>query len=406
MAALCVASGFSQVSVTVKLDKPDYLVGEPVFVVVEFTNVGTEALGYSTCDGRADLTIPGGPRKEPPSLGGCYFGSGGGAGCGLDHPPLLAPGKTASFRYLLKGYRLPAGSYVLHASGRAGVRWFFGSGLNSSPVSNRELGDPVEGAAFDVSLNLRIAEGTEDELRQRYAPYLEAAVHGSASAVTPHEARQAIAEMAPPFLEKTILGFADKPESASLVPQGLAQISTPESREDLRQLFDKTADPDMRRSIIDRLAWLAGPGDPDLLSALTLDDTHALDDDTRTTGLLGIARLGGEPAVRALLSVSSGSSPRIRQTVAAALGVTRSPSAVPALIDMYGDEPVRDAVCSALATLTHYQWCDGGATGADTQTNWRTWWRGHASQVAIHGTDDCPAPGAPLPALQWGNSRY
>src|SRR5476651_1309063 len=97
--ALIAPSGFCQVNVTVKLNQPNYLVGEPIIVIVDFTNIGTEALGYSICDGHADLTVAGGQQKQIPRLRGCDLGEGsGGAVCGLDHPPTMAPGQTVSFR--------------------------------------------------------------------------------------------------------------------------------------------------------------------------------------------------------------------------------------------------------------------------------------------------------------------
>ena len=60
--AFNIAAGFSQVKVEVRLDQSEYLAGEPVFAIVDVTNIGTKALGHSDCDGHADLTVPGGQR--------------------------------------------------------------------------------------------------------------------------------------------------------------------------------------------------------------------------------------------------------------------------------------------------------------------------------------------------------
>src|SRR5947208_2100335 len=103
----------------------------------------------------------------------------------------MAPGQTVSFRYLLKGYRLQGGDYTLRASGKAGVRWFFGAGRNSSPVSQHKLGETVEGRTFDVSLRLSISKGTEDELRRRYVRYVEGAMNGSGMTESSRQAREA-----------------------------------------------------------------------------------------------------------------------------------------------------------------------------------------------------------------------
>lgn len=387
---LSAACGFSQVNVAVGLDQPEYLVGEPIFVVVAFTNTGKEPLGYSTCDGRADLSVAGGQLKQSISLRGCYESYiGRGGGCGLDHPPLMKPGETVSFRYLLKGYRLPSGSYSLRATGRAGVRWFFGAGRNVSSVSERKVGDSVDGAAFDTSLALHIKDGTEDELRRRYVRYVEEALSGSGLGGPSRQAREAISEMAPPFLEKTMLRFAEQPETAGLAVEGLAQIPTRQARAALIQLYDKSADLQLRTSIVEKMAEMATPEEIPFLSSLLPGRGTTLDDRLRMFAALGLGGVGGKEAVRALEPASSNSSREVRNAVAKALGLTASTAAVPILIRMYADEAARNSVCPALATLTHHAWCDGSGAVAESQTKWRAWWRKHASGVKAYGTDQC-----------------
>ena len=384
--------GFCQadVAVSVKLDRQEYLVGEPVFVIVDVKNVGAEAVGYSNCDGHADLTVPNGRRKQNPNLHGCFAAEGGGSGCGLFDPPTFAPGKSVSFRYLLKGYRLESGEYDLHASGKAGVRWFFGMGRNESLVSGRKWSDPVEGAGFDIWLKFSVREGTEDELRGRYVPYVEQAKYANLMTRTFREARAAIAEMAPPFLEKTILSFADQPETATLAAEGLGQIPTTASRADLVALFDKSADLRLRGSLLRALAGIATDAEMPFLSGLLSGDGRALDDDLRRTAALGIGKVGGESAVKTLTSAFPGAGAGVRGTMVEALGNTRFAAAVPVLIGMYADETVRNDVCGALATLTHRSWCDGAApTTADEQVRWWQWWGAHQSGLKLYGADQC-----------------
>ena len=118
--ALTACSAFSQVKVSMKLDRPDYLVGEPIFVIVEVTNIGSEPIGYSGGDGRTDVTVAAAQPKQPPNLHGCYSGVGFGSGLGfVSHPPLMAPGQTISFRNLFNGYRLRSGAYTLSPLARA-----------------------------------------------------------------------------------------------------------------------------------------------------------------------------------------------------------------------------------------------------------------------------------------------
>lgn len=384
--------GFCQadVAVTVKPSQPEYLVGEPVFVVVEMTNVGTEPVGYWICESDTHLTVPNGRRKRNPNLHGCFAGEGGGSGCGVYDPPTLASGKSVSFRYLLKGYRLESGEYDLHATGKAGAGWYFGWGRNESSVSNRKQSDPVEGAVFDVWLKLNVREGTEDELRERYVPYVEQAKYANLMVRTFREARAAIAEMAPPFLEKTILSFADQQETANLAAEGLGQIPTTASRADLIALFNKSADLRLRGSLLKALAGIATDAEMPFFASLLPGHSSALDDDLRRTAALGIGKIGGENAVKMLTSAFPGAGAGVREAMVEALGNTRSAAAVPVLIGMYADETVQNDVCGALSTLTHRTWCDGTApTPADAQVRWWQWWGAHQSGLTLYDTDQC-----------------
>lgn len=384
--ALAALPALSQVAVNVSLNQPDYLVGEPIVVNIAFKNIGTEPLGYSACDGRADLSVIGAKPEQPPNLRGCFSGSIRGDGaCGIDHPPRMAPGQTVSFPYLLKGYHLPGGSYVLHASGRAGVRWFFGEGLNSSPVSQRKIGDPVEGAAFDVSLTLNIKAGTEEELRQRYLTYVTDSQFAGDIAL---HAREAIAEMAPPFLEKTILGFANQFQGAPLAVRGLSQIPTPESRADLIGLFERSPDLNLRALIAEKLAGIATLRELAFFASLLPGYSSALDDRIRIFAILGIGRIGGNDAVAVLKSAPPSPNTEVHNAIAVALGNTKSSAAIPALIRMRGDLAFND-VCVALATLTHYGWCN--VPLSQTSNGWNNWWRTHAAGLRIYGTDQCPS---------------
>jgi hypothetical protein len=363
----------------VKLNRLDYLVGEPVFVIVEAVNVGKEALGYSYCDGKADLEVPGGQKKQPPNLHGCFSGEVSGSGCGAYDPPFVAPGKSVSFRYLLKGYHLKSGGYDLHSWGKAGVRWDFGWGRNESLVSNHKVGDPVEGATFDVRIKFSVREGTEDELSHRYDSYVHEVEIGSGTAEASWQARRAIAEMAPPFLEKTILSFANQPEDASLAAEGLGQIPTDASRADLVDLYEKSADLRSRGSIVKALAQIATAAELPFFASLLPGHRSALDDAIRVYAALGIGRIGGENAVDVLRSALPGAGAWVGPAIVEALGNTRAPAAVPVLIGLCTDELLRWNVCgrcrrspttvgARAATALRMNKPYGGSGGASTNS--------------------------------------
>jgi hypothetical protein len=271
---------FGQVSVTLRTNKSQYLAGEPIFVVVEVKNSGTEAVGYSYCDGHIDLSVEHTEKKRRPNLWGCSAGGLGGMGCGIDHPPMLAPGRSTSFQYLLKDYRLSPGAYTLHARGKAGVRWKSYSDYRTSaappPPPKHQEGDPVPDATFDVSSPIVLTSASQEELERAYAPYISDAEGFRTGTEEMRRAREAIAEMAPEFLEKTIAGFATAPiRTPELAVMGLRQIETPASRADLVMLYDNSSDLNLRSQIVQALAEL-GSHEQLILCRLTAWTGHAL----------------------------------------------------------------------------------------------------------------------------------
>jgi HEAT repeat protein len=184
--------------------------------------------------------------------------------------------------------------------------------------------------------------------------------------------------------------------------EGLGQIATPESRADLKQLFDKTTDSELRGLIVEKLAAIASSDELTFFSKLLRKSSGDFDSKVQVFAILGIGRVGGEAAVKILGSTPASATQEVRQAAATALGNTRSSAAVPLLIAMYSDEAVRNELCWALATLTHYQWCDGGGTVLETQNRWRSWWRRNGSRIRLYGMEECPA----LESLQRLSSAF
>lgn len=206
--------GFAQVRVEVRTDRAEYLTGEPVFAVVEVTNMSSAPMAFSLCLGQVDLAIQGQAKRGAPDFWGCLVGrASDGSGCVMSQPPTMASGETVAFWYLLKGYRLPAGDYALRVSGQAGVPRV------------------LPGREFDASLQVHIHDAGEEELKARYASWVREAADGDRRDL----AREAIVEMAPAFLEKTIAGF-----EGQLAIEGLGRIDTEQSRRDLVTVLEKS----------------------------------------------------------------------------------------------------------------------------------------------------------------------
>lgn len=396
----------SQVRVNVRTSQESYLAGEPIHVVLDVANVGVDPVAYSEASGKTDMVISGQKKRQPPILGGCYFmqgGRGGFVGSSF-HPPLMKPGESVTFRYLLTDYKLGAGEYILRASGKAGVQWKYYP-FNNSPIPppppEHKDSDPVEGQFFDQTLRLVIREGSETELRKRFEPYVELA-RGLKGWEKTSAAREVIAEMAPPFLREVLLEYGNSEQDSRLTVKGLGRINNDESRADLIALYDKSSNLRMRGEIVETLAGIATPKEVTFLASLLPGRPTPTDDWIRFMAAVGVGRIGGSDAVKALVDAGPKMEPAGRHLIAKALGITRDASAVPVLIRMYegSDDEMRNSVCGALQTLTHYQRCDGSGNVPRQVATWKRWWKRKAAKVSIYGTDACPDNRAHLPMVR------
>jgi HEAT repeat protein len=240
-------------------------------------------------------------------------------------------------------------------------------------------------------------------LQRAYAPYIIDAEGPGAGTTEMRRAREAIAEMAPAFLEKTIAGFASDPTpTPNLAVKGLGQIDSSESRADLIRLYDRSTDLGLRDQIVQALAGLSTPDELQFFVDLLPGRSTEIDDRIRQWAVLGLGHIGGDVAARALAAGLANPSGQVRLAVAAALGNTRSRSAVPLLIRMYGDNDntVRNEVCGALIKLTHRAWCDGtGRSVTVQQSRWLRLWKAKGAQIALYGHDECPKGNVQLPEL-------
>jgi hypothetical protein len=391
-----------QVKVTVLSSQVQHFEGEPIPVIVRVTNVGSDPIGYDYCDGHVDLVVVGQQRITPQNLWGCFGGGlGSGSGCGIDHPPMLLPGKSTDFIYLLRDYRLKSGEYLLQASGKAGVRWHFvgdyrPDGPSPTYTSKFRDGDPVPGEFFQQKIRLNIRQASPDELKTAFIPYIREAA--SSNSQVSYMARDAISEMAPPFLEKTILEFAANANTVSLAVKGLSRIDTEESRADLVNLFDKSTDLNIRESIVKALAEMSSSDQLAFFANLLPGPGLEPEDRIRQWAVLAIGRFGGDRGVDFLSSFLNGSgtkpSPWLRSVAATALSSGKSKRAIPILIDMYSDPDglVQNNICGSLMSLTHHTWCDGSGQAARLQSTWQDWWQEHGSSIRVYGPEDCIAP--------------
>jgi hypothetical protein len=363
----------AQLQIEVRTDQDQYLAGEPVFVVEEVKNVGAAAISYSECDGRVSLTVPNGAAKTHPHFTGCG-GEGGskGSGCGGGiTSPLLKPGESKTFRYLLRDYRLAPGEYDLR----------------------------VVGKTIDRTLHLVILYSNENSLRSAYARFF-AVVDGRESAN--ETAREAIAEMAPPFLEKTIASFVGDYNSmlSSLAIEALGEINTEESRQDLRRFYTDRANPQLRFMIVHALAGTGARDNMSFLAGVLSDSAMGVNENIRTDAAFGIAFIHGDEAVDALRNAPRSENEQVRLAIIRALGTTESRMAIPALIELSQSDAERGTACWALVELTHHNWCGVDGDASEIREVWQQWWKANAEKATIYGAKQCPGRPDRLPPLR------
>jgi hypothetical protein len=399
---LLAGPAWAQVEVQVRTEKSQFLAGEPVFVLVEVKNVGTEQVAYDGASFKPplELSVRNGDRKVMKGLTACGSGVGIGGGSGAtDHPPMLQPGKSTTFRHLLRGYRLKPGKYELRVSGTVDVAWrepdpFSQVGARRPPFKH-SITEPVEGASIDRSLQLTIVAASEEELRAAYAPHVAAAADAFSRAGW--EAVDGILDMAPAFLEpeirKLVKQRGHERGFAYFAAPALAEIDTPSSRAELIDWFDRSDDLQIRSSIVGAVARARHPDNLQFLASLLPGRSTQTDNRIRRDAALGIGMIGGEAAVETLRDAPRSPDPLVTGALLLALGNTQSKSAIPILIERAEGQKgyVSDDVCTALIALTHLSWC-GGVGLEETQKKWRTWWPANAKDVRVYSPDDCPIP--------------
>jgi hypothetical protein len=372
----------AQVQFDVRLEKNQYLAGEPVVVVVDVRNAGDEAVAYSSCDANFRLEVKGARRRVPTNVHGCFAVTSVARGlCVVDHPPLLPPGERTTLKYLLKEYDLGPGAYTVIAT--------------SLPPLKHSDTDPAAGAQFERALPLNVIASTTDALKVALAPLVSAAE--AADPEERNQARDALIESAAPFLDSLIARLAATDGFKGRAVEALGRMGTSSSRAHLKDLFRRSSDVD-RPAIALALATIGDRAVAEFFATLLEDGTT--DPVSRRYAALGLGRIGGDGAVRALERVLPAASPEVRRSIATALGNTRSRAAVPVLVSMFGNNPAHNEVCGALTTLTHRAWCDGTTDDpAAKRTRWMRWWRQTGSKASIHGPDSCP-PDSIAPLLQ------
>lgn len=365
-------------------EKQTYLFGEPVFIDFEITNNGEKPAWIDQrmgepCIEPDPMEVVGAKHAGPgwDTTLGCYGGIGGSCPGGVVE---LKPGtKYATRIFLNSWFRLDhAGTYQVHARRIVPV-YPSGEFAASWTVPNKE---------FSSDFQISLVQGTEEELKAAYQPYVE-------DASTPEQgdhwlALAAIESMAPPVLEDLVLKLAETPNREN--PVTLLRLNTPRSKQKLVDWAEQSGNSGLQQGAIQALATTRDPTYLPLLIRIAGTST-----DGNRDSLILAAGLFGEEAIPFLKSTLGSADVEARVAAARGLGLTRSRSAVSILIGALQDpnEEVHRAVTVSLAELTHRSitkepWHE--SPSPDQYRRWHNWWLENEHIAPIYGTDSCVQP--------------
>ena len=368
-----------QVIGDIRPEKQIYLVGEPVFVVLDIVNAGSGPIWISESCAWLDTQFVAAtaPKSRPEvSLFGCWTGGTAGS-CGGSAKQIL-PGGHYARRYLLDGpFRLDSpGVYPIRARHKTDI---YAGETGFRIIASQEL-------VSDFQLN--IVERDEKELRSAYAPVLRDL--DNPDAFKSSLAIQAVVQHPPNFLEEVILSLADHPNTASASVPGLERLATPRAKA--------------------KLAELSAPSNPEEIRQIAISALRAMGDSAYCSTMLGVSQessqysrwialraagyLCGERALPLLKSLVSSADEVSRYEVVYALGNSHSREAVPVLISLLLDanSGVRRAALDALTNLTHRSLPSGidqQNKAGEIHADWTNWWASKGASAEIYRIGDC-----------------
>ena len=246
-----------EITVQFRPEKEEYQVGEPVFLVLDLVNAGSQTIRVSdgVCWTSAQFDIPDAPAPRGVSLYGCA-GTGTAGSC-LSGARDLRPRQHLNRRFLVEGSSRvdSAGIYSVHIDHTTNIYEPDAFALTDSrkTVSN---------------VDVVVREGTREHLAEAYRPLVQQA--RSPDPAVRQLALAAIAQNPPVFLEPLLLEAADDPNDTRAVIPGLARLDT--------------------RAAKDKLAGLAWPKNPGSLTQPAIQALAELGDRSYCPVMLYLAQ--------------------------------------------------------------------------------------------------------------------
>jgi HEAT repeat protein len=380
LALLCAATAQAQMQGHISMAKEVYVAGEPVFVLFEVTNTGTDPLQFTSFDpytegcGGYTIEISSGPALahpscRPPSSSDCNVSQ-----------EVIAGGETSHKLVLVNffSHSLSApGDYEVHAAQT--FRYTSAGGSLNTPTDGKEF-------KVEARFSIRLLKGSQEALQRIYQPYVTNL--SSDDDEIQSEAQLAIVTGAPPWLEDAIVGMLRKYTSRELALLGLRNLNTPRSREELAKIVQSTSEYTQENEAA--VNYLAQMGDKKYFPLL-LELAKKQSSKEGRIYVLAAAELGGNDALPYLQELLNGSDPDARANAVAALEKTGSRQAVPLLLEALKQPNANLAklALDGLTDLTHRSAFAVDDPPGEEYGRWQAWWSANGTNAPVYGPRQC-----------------
>jgi hypothetical protein len=363
-------------------DKNIYLVGEPAFITLSVSNKSDSPVWVDFTASREfcenfDIEVTGAQTAHE------RWGCGWAGSCGRGVRAIPA-GKAVSVRELVNSKYLLQQPGLYEVSVHTTVRVYEKNAV-SALINKFDVDDTVD---------LELQSGNESQLRAAFQPIIRDL--NNPDAATRAYAVAALTELAPPFLDDTLIELTKTMYAPSAII-ALRKANTPKARKTLADIAVSSDDLPDRIAAINQLARA---GDKEYLALLT--SLMSSQSELQAAAAEAAAVLGGEAVVAQLTALAY--SPDANAAIAGTNGLahTRAHEAVPILIDLLRNshQLVRQAAVSGLTLLTHRvsltanTWTDvvNPDSAARVHAQWLAWWNTNGRTAETYGMADCSSP--------------
>jgi len=389
-----------QPEVSMKFSSERILLGEPVWVLVTAHNGSDAAMkwnpgDYCFMDKAAPVTAvvpeatPGNGKQEP-----CEYGMPGGNCMMGGNTTTLAPGESATWRFLLEGdfSFTHAGTYHVQLTSHPGRA--FQSGKAAVQEKPAEITQtlvlkvlPKDDAAL-LAREKQMAADMEAEMlpaKREPMPMEEEKREASfRESMNVRRVRNGLAAQPVVGMEAVFEHWLQLPNDfESDAVAGLKNLNTKESRADIAEIA-KT--PNKPNSYIEESATyaLGETGDRQYVPLL-VELTASPNQRVRRAAIRSLGDLGGDTSVAKLVEIAHTGESIERGDAVSALGHTDSRTAVKALIDLMSDPRFSDASWP-LFVLTHQR--------LSTEAAWQQWWNTGGNKAPVYSQFECAPKGS------------